>query len=222
VFSLTCVGDRPLASIATRDVAATAARLLTGRSWTGQENVPVFGPDRLTPEGMAEVIGEELGRPIGYRRITLADFAAMRRAHGASDRTVADAVEMLAAQDEGVYDADWATAAIAETDFRTWCREVTSPAQSPSLTVVAISSGRPPGRMLAVRRDGGLMSSARSSGPVQWQRLCLRPRGSGRLGEEGVDVGGEQARFLVGGEMSAAGHGGVARDVVGPLDPAAR
>lgn len=49
VFSLTCAGDRPLASIATRDVAATAAGLLSDLAWTGQEDVPVFGPDRLTP-----------------------------------------------------------------------------------------------------------------------------------------------------------------------------
>lgn len=77
---------------------------------------------------MAEVMSEELGRPIGYRRVALADFASLRRARGASDRMVEDAVAMLAAQDEGVYDADWATAAVASTSFRTWCREVLRPA----------------------------------------------------------------------------------------------
>ncbi|MEV4053166.1 NAD(P)H-binding protein [Amycolatopsis sp. NPDC049688] len=127
-FSLTCAGDRPLATIATRDIAATAAGLLTDLSWTGQADVPVFGPDRLTPDGMAAVMSEELGRPIAYQRISLADFAAMRRSQGASERVVADAVEMFAAQDEGVYDADWAKAAITATDFRTWCREVLAPA----------------------------------------------------------------------------------------------
>lgn len=127
-FSLTCAGDRPLATIATRDIAATAAGLLTDRSWTGQADVPLFGPDRLTPDGMAEVLSEELGRPVGYQRITLAEFAALRRSHGASERVVADAVEMFAAQDEGIYDADWARAAIAPTSFRTWCREVLAPA----------------------------------------------------------------------------------------------
>ncbi|GHG07402.1 MULTISPECIES: NAD(P)H-binding protein [Amycolatopsis] len=127
-FFLTCAGDRPLATIATRDIAATAAGLLTDLSWTGQEDVPLFGPDRLTPDGMAGVLSEELGRPIRYQRIALADFAAMRRAQGASERVVADAVEMFAAQDEGIYDADWAKAAIAPTSFRTWCREVLKPA----------------------------------------------------------------------------------------------
>lgn len=127
-FALTCAGDRPLATIATRDVAATAAGLLTDLSWTGQSDVPVFGPDRLTPDGMAEVLSEELGRPIRYDRMSLADFAALRRSHGASERVVADPVEMFTAQDEGIYDADWAKAAIAPTSFRTWCREVLKPA----------------------------------------------------------------------------------------------
>ena len=48
VFSLTYAADRPLALIASRDIAQTAAALLRDRSWTGQEDLPVFGPDRLT------------------------------------------------------------------------------------------------------------------------------------------------------------------------------
>ncbi|WP_410565552.1 NAD(P)H-binding protein [Amycolatopsis sp. cmx-4-61] len=127
-FTLPCAGDRPLATIATRDVAAAAAGLLTDLSWTGQSDVPVFGPDRLTPDGMAQVLSEELGRPVRYRRLALADFAAMRRSQGATERMVADATEMFAAQDDGIYDADWATATITRTDFRTWCREVLEPA----------------------------------------------------------------------------------------------
>ncbi|SEF21482.1 Uncharacterized conserved protein YbjT, contains NAD(P)-binding and DUF2867 domains [Amycolatopsis pretoriensis] len=127
-FSLTCAGDQPLATIATRDIAATAADLLADLSWTARADVPVFGPDRLTPDGMAGVLSEELGRPVRYDRIALADFAAMRRSHGASERVVDDAVAMFAAQDEGIYDADWAKATIAPTSFRTWCREVLKPA----------------------------------------------------------------------------------------------
>jgi uncharacterized protein YbjT (DUF2867 family) len=126
-FSLACAGDRPLATIATRDIAEAAAGLLTDLSWTGQADRPLFGPDRLTPEGMAEVIGEELGLPVTYRRITLDQYAAALRARGAGDRTVQDLTEMFTAQDDGIYDADWATATIATTDVRTWCREVLAP-----------------------------------------------------------------------------------------------
>ncbi|GGL15877.1 NmrA family transcriptional regulator [Sphaerisporangium melleum] len=127
-FSLTCAGDLPLALIATRDIAGTAARLLTDLSWTGQENLPVFGPDRLTPDGMAEVIGRELGRPVTYRRMSMDAYASLLRSRGAGDQTVKDLTEAFTAQDHGIYDADWATAEPTPTDFRTWCREVLKPA----------------------------------------------------------------------------------------------
>jgi uncharacterized protein YbjT (DUF2867 family) len=123
-FFLTHAGDEPLATIATRDVADAAADLLTDLSWTGQENVPLFGPDRLTPNGMAEVISEELRTAVTYRRIDLDDFATMRRSQGTSDQAIADITAALAAGNQGVYDADWAVATITATDFRTWCREV--------------------------------------------------------------------------------------------------
>ncbi len=127
-FSLTCAGDQPLATIATRDIADAAADLLTDLSWTGQANLPLFGPDRLTPEGMAEVISEELELPVAYRRITVDEYAATLRSRGAGDRMIKDMAETFTAQDDGIYDADWATAEIAATDFRTWCREVLKPA----------------------------------------------------------------------------------------------
>ncbi|AJE43604.1 hypothetical protein CP978_29265 [Streptomyces nodosus] len=127
-FYLTCAGDLPLALITTRDIAGTAADLLTDLSWTGQENLPVFGPDRLTPDGMAEVISQELGRPVTYRRMSIDDYASLLHSQGAGDQTVKDVTEAFAAQGHGIYDADWATAKPTPTDFRTWCREVLKPA----------------------------------------------------------------------------------------------
>ncbi|MEN3534942.1 hypothetical protein AAH991_07505 [Microbispora sp. ZYX-F-249] len=127
-FSLTCAGDLPLASVATRDIAGTAAGLLTDLSWTGQESLPVFGPDRLTPDGMAEVISQELGRAVTYRRTSMDDYAWLLRSRGAADQAIKDVTEAFAAQDLGIYDADWATAEPTSTDFRTWCREVLKPA----------------------------------------------------------------------------------------------
>jgi uncharacterized protein YbjT (DUF2867 family) len=127
-FYLTCAGDQPLASIATRDIAAVAADLLTDLSWTGQAQLPVFGPDRLSPEGMAEVISQELELPVAYRRISMDEFASMLRSRGIGDRMVQDMCEMFAAQDDGIYDADWAVAKTAATDLRTWCRQVLKPA----------------------------------------------------------------------------------------------
>jgi uncharacterized protein YbjT (DUF2867 family) len=126
-FSLTGAGDHPLAMIATRDIARTAAELLVDLAWNGQEDLPVYGPDRLTPDGMAEVLTEELGRPIAYRRVPVADYGSLLRSQGADDQSVKDVAEAFAAHDEGIYDADWSRAAITGTDFRTWCREVLKP-----------------------------------------------------------------------------------------------
>jgi uncharacterized protein YbjT (DUF2867 family) len=127
-FHLTCAPDLPLATIATRDIAGSAVGLLTDLSWTGQENLPVFGPDRLTPDGMAEVISQELGRPVAYRRMGIDDYASLLRSQGAGEQTVKDITEAFAAQDHGIYDEDWAAAEPAPTDFRTWCRNVLKPA----------------------------------------------------------------------------------------------
>ena len=119
-FSLAYAADRPLAMIATPDIAQTAAALLTDQSWTGQEDLPVFGPDRLTPTEMAEVMSAVLGRPVAYRQTSLEDLAAQMAARGSSEQAIRDVTEMHAAQDEGLYDADWAAATPTATDFRTW------------------------------------------------------------------------------------------------------
>jgi uncharacterized protein YbjT (DUF2867 family) len=128
VFYLTGAGDMPLPTIATRDIAHTAADLLTDRSWTGQENLPVFGPDRLTPDAMADIISEELGREVVYRRVSIDDYAAQLRSAGATERAVHDVTDAFVAHDQGIYDPDWAAAKPTSTDFRTWCREVLKPA----------------------------------------------------------------------------------------------
>lgn len=133
-FSLTYAPDRPLATVSTRDIADTAADLLTGLSWAGAEHLPLFGPDRLSPAGMAEVISQELGRSVEYRPVSLDAFASMRRRGGASEQAVRDMSEALTAQDAGIYDADWSTAKIALTSFRAWCREVLKPAVAADAT----------------------------------------------------------------------------------------
>lgn len=134
-FTLTCAPDQPLASIATRDIAGAAAELLTDASWSGRAHLPLFGPDHLTPDEMAQVIGEELGRSVTYRQASLDDFRQMLRAGGADEQAVSDTALMFAAQDAGIYDADWQTAALGATDFRTWCAEVLAPASEKTARV---------------------------------------------------------------------------------------
>jgi uncharacterized protein YbjT (DUF2867 family) len=121
VLALTCAGDQLLDTIATDDIAAAAATLLTDTGWTGRQDVSLYGPDRLTPEGMASVLGDVLGRPVEYRRTGLDEVAQGIAAHGGTPENVSDVVDMLAAQDNGIYDLDRPTALTGPTDFRTWC-----------------------------------------------------------------------------------------------------
>lgn len=127
-LSLPNTADRPLATVATRDVADAAAALLADRSWSGQANLPLFGPDRLSPNEMAGVISEVLGRTVRFRQSTLADVASALAARGAGPIVVRDVTEMIAAGNAGIYEADWKAAQVGPTDFRTWCREVLRPA----------------------------------------------------------------------------------------------
>lgn len=124
----TVPADRPLASVATRDVAATAAALLADRSWDGRQRVPVFGPDRLSPNQMAEVISDVLGRAVSYRQVAIPDFEAILRERGASEGVARDFGKLAAAVNDGIYDSDWALAIPTPTDFRTWCEQVLAPA----------------------------------------------------------------------------------------------
>jgi uncharacterized protein YbjT (DUF2867 family) len=128
VFSLTYAPDRPLPLIATRDIAQTAAALLSDRSWTGQEHLPVFGPDRLTPQEMAEAMSDVLGRSVVYSQASIEAAAAGLAARGATQQTIRDMTEMLIAQDDGIYESDWAAANPTTTEFRTWLKEVFVPA----------------------------------------------------------------------------------------------
>ena len=128
VIALANAADRPLATVATRDIADTAAAILADPTWSGQENLPVFGPDRLTPTAMAQVISDELGRAVSFRQLTQEQMAAALAARGATAGVVRDILETTIAVDAGIYDADQDSASPGPTDFRVWCREVLRPA----------------------------------------------------------------------------------------------
>jgi uncharacterized protein YbjT (DUF2867 family) len=128
-FSMANTADRPLPTIATRDIAAAAAALLVDTSWSGQASVPVTGPDNLTPDDMAEVISDALGRTVRYRQVPVADYRATMLRRGASQAMAQDFADMTEAQNNGIYDAeprepDAATA----TSFHRWCHDTLKPA----------------------------------------------------------------------------------------------
>ncbi|MET8560050.1 NAD(P)H-binding protein [Streptomyces flaveolus] len=130
VIAMATYGDRVLRTCTTRDIGATAARLLLDGSWTGQDDVPMVGPDALTPEGMARVVSDVLDRPVRFQRLSGAEYQASMLRHGASEnwaRAVADLAAATAEQ--GFYgSAAPTTPETAPTSFRRWCEEVLKPA----------------------------------------------------------------------------------------------
>ncbi|CAM5701811.1 NmrA family NAD(P)-binding protein [Streptomyces griseomycini] len=129
VFSLANTADRPLLTVATQDVAAAAADLLLDTTWNGQARVPLVGPDSLTPDAMAEIITETLGRTVRYQQVPLADFQDRMVQRGASPSLAQDMADMVDAQNNGIYNAEPRDPASATaTDFRQWCQNVLEPA----------------------------------------------------------------------------------------------
>ncbi|MGW4624284.1 NAD(P)H-binding protein [Streptomyces sp. NPDC004592] len=130
VFFLSMTEDRVLRTCATRDIAATAARLLLDGSWTGQHDVPLVGPDDLAPGGMADVVSEVLNRPVRVQLISSSDYRATALRRGASEawaQALADMTDAL--NEQGFYGADApSTPESAPTHFREWCEEVLKPA----------------------------------------------------------------------------------------------
>ncbi|WP_189189838.1 NAD(P)H-binding protein [Streptomyces albiflavescens] len=130
LFFLATAEDRTLRTCATRDIATTAARLLLDDSWTGQDDVPLVGPDDLSPEGMAQVVSEVLDRPVRVQRTSSADYKASALRFGASEAWAQGLTDMVEAlSDQGFYGAVVpSTPQSAPTGFRQWCEEVLKPA----------------------------------------------------------------------------------------------
>jgi len=128
-FYMANSADRPLPTIATPDIAAAAAALLLDTTWSGQASVPVAGPDHLTPDDMAEVISDTLGRTIRYRQVPVADYQGMLLQHGASQAMAQDFADMTEAQNNGIYAAQPRDPNSATpTSFRQWCQGTLKPA----------------------------------------------------------------------------------------------
>ncbi|HEY1687329.1 MAG TPA: NAD(P)H-binding protein [Solirubrobacteraceae bacterium] len=128
VLSLPLVPDRPLALIATRDIADVATSLLLDRSWEGTDRVPAFSPDHLTPEEMAAIISDVLGSQVTFEQADLDQVTASTIERGVPEGMACDFAAMYRAQQDGIYDEDWSHATPTSTTFRTWCETVLVPA----------------------------------------------------------------------------------------------
>jgi uncharacterized protein YbjT (DUF2867 family) len=124
-------GDRRLPAVATRDIAAVAARLLLDPTWTGQEEVPVIGPEDLSYDEMAATISDVLGTPVRYERITVEAFRSGLTGRGMSEAMAQGMIDMLVAKDDGLDHGVTRTprhATETPTTFRQWCEDTLKPA----------------------------------------------------------------------------------------------
>ena len=114
---------------ATRDIAASAAKLLLDKSWTGQGGLAVLGPEDLSSNDMAAIMTQVLGKPIRYQQIPGEALKAQLIQHGANEVLAQGLVNMFAAKVNGLDNAEPRTAQnTTPTSFRQWCQEVLKPA----------------------------------------------------------------------------------------------
>ena len=129
IFFSPISGDRKLPTCATRDIAAAAARLLLDDSWSGQDSVPVLGPEDLSFNDLARIMSEVLGKPVRFQQVPAEDFRVTLTGRGMSEAMAQGTVDMLLAKNEGLDNAEPRTPqSTTPTSFRQWCEEVLKPA----------------------------------------------------------------------------------------------
>ena len=121
--------DKKVPHTATRDVGAAAARLLLDRSWTGQQDVPLLGPEDLSYNDLAAIISEVIAREVRYQQVPFDGFKAQLRERGMTEAFAQGYVEMLRAKNEGMDNAILRSSAIiGSTTFRQWAEKELKPA----------------------------------------------------------------------------------------------
>lgn len=121
--------DRKMPSIATRDIAAVAARLLLDRSWSGFEEVPLLGPHDLSFNDMARIISEVLGKDVRYQQTTFDAYKERFLGFGMSDAMAQGQTDMAWAKNKGMDNAVKRTPENSTpTTFRQWAEKVLKPA----------------------------------------------------------------------------------------------
>ncbi|MER5887505.1 NAD(P)H-binding protein [Streptomyces sp. NPDC001941] len=131
VFTDTAAADHRAPMVAVADIAATAAGLLLDRSWTGVDSVPVLGPQDLSPDDLARIMSEELGRPVRYRRQPLDELRSTMLGFGLDAAFVEAMVDMKRAKDESLDTGATRpphTGPTPATTFARWCAETLKPA----------------------------------------------------------------------------------------------
>jgi uncharacterized protein YbjT (DUF2867 family) len=128
LFSLPVRANLKAPLVATSDIAAVAATFLMDTTWTGQADVPVLGPEDISPNEMAEVLTDALGKPVRFEQTPIAAYKSRMVSRGMSDAFAQGLANMMTAKDEGMDNsASRAAAAYTPTTFRQWSEAVLKP-----------------------------------------------------------------------------------------------
>ena len=128
LFTSPIAGDRKRPTVATRDIAAAASRLLLDASWSGVEEVPLLGPEDLSYNDMAQIMSQVLGKDVRFQRITFEAYKDRFVRLGTSDAMAQGYTDMAWAKNEGLDNGVQRTPENSTpTSFRQWCDEVLKP-----------------------------------------------------------------------------------------------
>jgi uncharacterized protein YbjT (DUF2867 family) len=129
MFFSPIAADRKLPAVATRDIAAAAARLLLDPSWSGAGEVPLLGPEDLSFNDMARIMSQVLGQDVRFQQTTFEAYKDRFVSFGMSDAMAQGMTDMAWAKNEGIDNAVQRTPENSTpTSFRQWCEEVLKPA----------------------------------------------------------------------------------------------
>ncbi len=121
--------DLRLPHCATKDIAATASRLLLDDTWTGRGSAAVLGPEDLSSNEMAAIMADVLGRPVRCEHTPPEAFLAGLQASGMSEAAVRGFYDMMTAKNNGLDEGEPRTAeSSTPTSFRQFCEDVLKPA----------------------------------------------------------------------------------------------
>ena len=128
LFTASIAGDRKRPTVATRDIAAAASRLLLDASWSGAGEVPLLGPEDLSYNDMAEIMSQVLGKDVRFQRITFEAYKDRFVRLGTSDAMAQGYTDMAWAKNEGLDNGVQRTPQNSTpTSFRQWCDEALKP-----------------------------------------------------------------------------------------------
>jgi uncharacterized protein YbjT (DUF2867 family) len=129
MFFSPIAGDRKLPTVATRDIAAAASRLLLDASWSGVGEIPLLGPEDLSFNDMARIISEVLGKEVRFQQTAFEAYKERFVSFGMSDAMAQGMTDMAWAKNEGLDNGVQRTPENSTpTSFRQWCEEVLKPA----------------------------------------------------------------------------------------------